>query len=136
MFEGFDHSPYEEEARERWGHTEAHRESARRAARYGPPQWAEMHAEQAAIERELDALMRAGVDPSGEPAMAAAERHRQLIERWFYACSPHMHRGLGEMYVADERFARHYDERAPGLAAFVRDAILANAERAGAGTTG
>jgi hypothetical protein len=34
------------------------------------------------------------------------------------------------MYVADERFAAHYDQRAPGLAAYVRDAILANAVRA------
>jgi len=95
-----------------------------------------MHAEQEAIERELAELMRAGEDPTGEPAVAAVERHRQLIERWFYPCSPQMHRGLGEMYVADERFARHYEERAPGLATFVRDAIVANAERARAGTTG
>jgi MerR family transcriptional regulator, thiopeptide resistance regulator len=135
MFEGFDNSPYEEEVRERWGHTEAHRESARRTS-YGPEQWAEMQAEQEAIERELAELMRAGEAPTGEPGMGAVERHRQLIETWFYPCSPQMHRGLGEMYVADERFARHYDERAPGLATFVRDAIVANAERAGVGATG
>jgi MerR family transcriptional regulator, thiopeptide resistance regulator len=34
--------------------------------------------------------------------------------------------------VADPRFAEHFDEIAPGLAAFVRDAIVANAEREGA----
>jgi MerR family transcriptional regulator, thiopeptide resistance regulator len=135
MFEGFDNSPYEEEVRERWGHTEAHRESARRTS-YGPEQWAEMQAEQEAIERELAELMRAGEAPTGEPGMGAVERHRQLIETWFYPCSPQIHRGLGEMYVADERFALHYDERAPGLATFVRDAIVANAERAGVGATG
>jgi hypothetical protein len=33
------------------------------------------------------------------------------------------------MYVADERFAAHYDTRAAGLAAYVRDAIHANADR-------
>ncbi len=95
-----------------------------------------MQAEQEAIERELAELMRAGEDSTGEPGMGAVERHRQLIERWFYPCSPQMHRGLDEMYVADERFARHYDEQAPGLATFVRDAIVANAERAGVGATG
>ena len=38
-----------------------------------------------------------------------------------------MHLGLGEMYVADERFARNYERRAEGLAAYVRDAIAAGA---------
>lgn len=34
-------------------------------------------------------------------------------------------RWLAESYVADPRFAKHYDEVAPGLAAYVRDAIVA-----------
>jgi MerR family transcriptional regulator, thiopeptide resistance regulator len=42
-----------------------------------------------------------------------------------------MHRGLAEMYVADERFAAHYEELQPGLAVFVRDAIAANADYLG-----
>ena len=32
--EGFDHAQYEEEAKERWGHTEAYQESTRRAKQY------------------------------------------------------------------------------------------------------
>ncbi|SKZ46169.1 MerR family transcriptional regulator [Mycobacteroides abscessus subsp. abscessus] len=35
---------------------------------------------------------------------------------------------LGDMYVADPRFAKHYDDVAPGLAVFLRDVIRANAE--------
>ncbi len=38
-----------------------------------------------------------------------------------------MHRGLADMYVADERFAAHYDAVAPGLAQYVHDAVYANA---------
>ncbi len=135
MFEGFDNSPYEEEARERWGQTEAYRESTRRAGGYGPEHWAQMQAERDAIERELAGLMRAGEDPAGERATVAVERHRRLIDRWFYPCPPQMHRVLGEMYVTDERFARHYEKRAAGLATFVCAAIIANAERGGPGTT-
>jgi hypothetical protein len=41
-----------------------------------------------------------------------------------------MHRNLGEMYVADERFAKTYNDVAPGLAVWLRDAINANADRA------
>jgi hypothetical protein len=37
------------------------------------------------------------------------------------------------MYVADERFAATYEAVRPGLAAYLREAILANAARAAAG---
>jgi MerR family transcriptional regulator, thiopeptide resistance regulator len=123
MFEGFDPSEYEEEARERWGDTEAYRESTRRAARYGDAEWQEIRAEAEAITREMVALMRSGAPADGPEARALAERHRGHISRWFYPCSLQMHRGLGEMYVADERFARVYEREAPGLATYFRDAI-------------
>lgn len=61
--------------------------------------------------------------------MDLAEAHRRHIIRWFYDCPPGMHLRLGDMYVADPRFGAHYEERAEGLAAYVRDAIAANAER-------
>ena len=41
-----------------------------------------------------------------------------------------MHRGLGELYVNDPRFAANYEKVRPGLAEFTRDAFRANAERA------
>jgi len=125
MFHGVD--AHEDEARERWGHTEAYRESTRRAAAYGEEQWREIRAEADEIVGELAALMAAAKPADGPEATAAAERHRRHISRWFYECSPRMHRGLAEMYVADERFRRTYDEVAEGLAAYIHDAILANA---------
>lgn len=128
MFEGFDPSEYEEEARERWGHTDAYRESARRAAQYGEAEWDEIRAEAEAITRELVALMRAGEPADGPAARALAERHRTHISRWFYPCSPQMHRGLAEMYVADPRFTQTYEREAEGLAAYVHDAIVANSD--------
>jgi DNA-binding transcriptional MerR regulator len=128
MFEGFEPAEYEEEARERWGHTEAYRESARRTTAYGPDEWATIRAEFEEIVREFATLLRAGEAASGERARAVAERHRRHLSRWFYPCSPRMHAGLGEMYVADKRFTRGYEREAEGLAAYVRDAIAANAE--------
>jgi hypothetical protein len=61
--------------------------------------------------------------------MDLAEAHRRYLSRWFYDCGYDMHRGLAEMYVADERFTNLYDSVAPGLAQYVHDAIIANAER-------
>ena len=40
-----------------------------------------------------------------------------------------MHRGLGEMYVADPRFTENIDRLRPGLAAYQRDAFVANSKR-------
>jgi len=62
-------------------------------------------------------------------AMDLAEAHRDLLSRWFYDCSPELHCALGAMYVDDPRFTAHYDDRAPGLAAYLCGAIRANADR-------
>jgi DNA-binding transcriptional MerR regulator len=128
MFEGFDPTEYEDEARERWGDTDAYEQSARRTAGYGESEWRQIKAEADTIVEDFTALFAAGEPPSGERARAVAERHRQHISRWFYPCSAEMHRGLGEMYVSDDRFAHNYEQHAEGLAAYVRDAIAANTE--------
>jgi hypothetical protein len=39
-----------------------------------------------------------------------------------------MHRGLAEMYVADDRFRAGYERVAPGLAQYVHDAVVADAD--------
>jgi hypothetical protein len=83
---------------------------------YGQAEWDAIRREGAEIVDELVALMRAGEPATGAAARALAERHREHLSRWFYPCSPQMHRGLAEMYVADERFRRNYEHEAEGLA--------------------
>jgi DNA-binding transcriptional MerR regulator len=132
VFGDFDPTQYEAEVQRHWGETEAYRESARRTGRYGKEQWKQIAAEGAEIEPGLAALLVAGAAADSPEAMDLAEQHRLQIDRWFYPCSHEMHVGLAEMYVADERFRKHYDDRQPGLAQFVHDAIKANAARAAA----
>jgi DNA-binding transcriptional MerR regulator len=134
MFDGFDPSKYEEEARARWGKTESYAESARRTARYTKDDWATLRAEADALTQAFADAMDRGTPPGDPAAMDIAERHRLHIDRWFYPCPPRMHAGLGEMYAGDPRFAANYDKVRPGLAVYVRDAIRANAQRAGEGT--
>jgi DNA-binding transcriptional MerR regulator len=130
MFEGFDPSKYEVEARDRWGETDAYKEAARRTKRYTQEDWARHRTEQEQIYRDAAALMNLGKSASDDEAMAVAERHRLLIDRWFYPCSADMHRGLASLYESDERFAAGMDAHAPGLTAFLVAAIRANALRA------
>ena len=131
LFGKHDPSAHQEEVVDRWGETDAYRESTRRVRRYGPSEWREIKAESEAIEQAFAELLRQGWRPDALEARAAAERHRAHIERWFYPCSLAMHRGLAELYVADRRFAAHYDGREPGLAEFVSAAITANAAEGG-----
>jgi MerR family transcriptional regulator, thiopeptide resistance regulator len=128
MFEDFDPAAYEDEARQRWGDTDAYRESARRTAAYGDREWAEIGAEAEAIVGEFAALMSVGEPSAGENARAVAERHRDHLARWFYPASTDMHRNLAGLYVADPRFAAGYDKVADGLARYVHDAVVANAD--------
>jgi DNA-binding transcriptional MerR regulator len=117
-----------DEAEQRWGDTDAYRQSARRAARYTKDDWVRIRGESEANLRAFGDALRAGLPTDGPEARALAEQHRQHIVRWFYDCSYEIHRGLATMYVADERFTRTYENVAPGLAQYVHDAILANAD--------
>ena len=45
-----------------------------------------------------------------------------------YDCSYAMQRQLADMFVADPRFAKTYNDMAPGLAQWLHDAIHANAD--------
>jgi hemoglobin-like flavoprotein len=69
----------------------------------------------------------AGVDSESQAAMDLAEEHRQQITKHFYECTLEIHTGLAEMYIADERFTKYYEDQREGLARYVYNAIMANA---------
>jgi hypothetical protein len=73
--------------------------------------------------------MNGGAASTDDAAMMVAERHRLLIDRWFYPCSVDLHRGLAHLYESDHRFSAGIDGHAPGLATFLVAAIRANANR-------
>lgn len=129
VFGDFDPSKYEEEAKRRWGESDAYKESARRAKKYGKQEWLKIKAEGAANLDAFVAALKAGKKPDSPEVRALAEEARQHISRWFYECSYELHRGLAQMYIADERFTATYEKLHPGLARYVHDAILANADR-------
>ena len=132
MFEAFgdfDPKEYEKEAEERWGNTDAYKESARRTKRYSKEDWIEVRKETETVNEALAALLDAGVPADDPRAMDQAEQHRLNIDKRFYPVSYEMHVGLAQMYIADPRFAANYEKIRPGLAQYMHDAILANAAR-------
>ncbi|MGW6863886.1 MerR family transcriptional regulator [Streptomyces sp. NPDC054904] len=129
VFGDFDPDEHAEEAERRWGGTDAYRESTRRTASYTKEDWQRIQAAAADINDRFAALLDSGAAAESEPAMDLAEDHRSWINGAYYFCTYEIHTCLGEMYVADERFTAYYEAVRPGLALFVRDAILANAIR-------
>jgi MerR family transcriptional regulator, thiopeptide resistance regulator len=127
VFGDFDPDAHAEEAEQRWGGTDAYRESTRRAARYSKEDWLRNKAENEDWGRRVAAIMDSGAPADSPAAMELAEEHRQLISRWFYECSYEIHTGLADMYVADPRFTAYYEKIRPGLAAYLSEAIHANA---------
>lgn len=126
--DGYDES-YQAEAEERWGDTDAWAQSQQRTATYTKADWKQVKAETDALNERFRAAFASGAPATSAAAMDAAEAHRRHIAERFYDCPPAMHRGIGRLYVDDARFAKNYEELAPGLAAYVRDAIAANADR-------
>jgi MerR family transcriptional regulator, thiopeptide resistance regulator len=129
VFGDFNPDDYAEEVEQRWGDTEAYRQSQRRAASYTKEDWQRIKAADADLGQRMVAALQAGVAPGSTQAMDLAEEHRQNITRWYYDCTPQIHRGLAEMYISDPRFTATYERLAPGLAQWVHDAVLANADR-------
>ncbi|NLG25020.1 MAG: MerR family transcriptional regulator [Clostridiales bacterium] len=112
---------YAEEARQRWGDTEAYRQSAERTASYGPADWAAIQTEADGIYRRFVQAMPEG--PDSEQARGLAAEWQAHITARYYECTDEILSGLAEMYVDDQRFTKNIDRYAEGLARFMRDAI-------------
>jgi len=62
-------------------------------------------------------------DPATDIAQRAADLHKQWLTYFWSEYSKEAHAGLAQMYVDDQRFKVYYDEKQPGTAEFLRDAI-------------
>jgi len=122
---------YQAEAEQRWGDTEAWKQSKGRTGGYTAADWQAIKAEQDAVNAAFVAALEAGLPATGEAAMEAAEAHRRHIHDRFYDLGHDLHRGLADMYLADPRFTATYENVREGLAQYVHDAIHANADRHG-----
>jgi DNA-binding transcriptional MerR regulator len=111
------------EAEERWGGTDAWKQSQQRTAGLTKDDWVKVKADGDAFLDALAEAKRAAVTPGSPQANELAARHRASIEQ-FYDCGDEMHRCLVEMYLADDRFTRFYDDVEPGLAQFLHDIVV------------
>jgi hypothetical protein len=111
-----------QESRERYG-DEAVNKSNQKVQGMSPEKYNEVSQLSTELMETLQAAFKTG-DPAGELAQKAADLHRQWLSFYWDSYSKEAHVGLAQMYVNDERFTAYYDEKQPGTAAFLRDAVM------------
>ncbi|MCK2238909.1 MULTISPECIES: MerR family transcriptional regulator [unclassified Crossiella] len=124
---------YAERAETRWGHTQEWREGMPKAAAMTKEEWVADQQRVADWLTDLEALLDSGAAPDSGAALALAERHRDMLKK-FFDCSYPVQVSIAESYVTDpEQFAFlvRPERQRPGMAEFIRDAVKANAANAG-----
>ena len=122
----FDNSKFEQykaEAREKWGKTEAYQEHAEKTRGYSKDKWNSLAAGLDAIMGQFAESMKRGDAPDSDAAQNLVKALQSHITENYYTCTKEILFGLGQMYVADDRFRQNIDKHADGTATFIRDAI-------------
>ena len=114
---------YDLEAKQRWGETEAYKEHAARTANYTKDKWQEVSEGLVAIFAEFGKCMKSGHSAHSPEAQALVKKLQNYITEHYYTCTNQILAGLGQMYVADERFKTTIDQNGTGTAEFVFAAI-------------
>lgn len=132
-FEGFkkelveeNERKYGKEIRQKYGEKEVEH-SNQKVLNMTEEQYKELTATEKEMFEKLKKAFEEG-DPQSENALRAAELHKKWLLYYWNSYSKEAHKGLGEMYVSDERFKQYYDQHGDGLAEFLRDAIYAYTE--------
>ena len=114
---------YKNEARERWGNTDAYYEHEKKTKNYTKEKWAEMNDGLMAIIAEFAECKNNGFDAKSPEVQSLVVKLQEYITQNYYTCTNEILAGLGQMYVADERFKKNIDKYGEGTAEFVADAI-------------
>jgi DNA-binding transcriptional MerR regulator len=127
MFEGFDFSqnPYEQEARERWGDDAVDKANAK-IGKMSKEDQEKLADDMNAIYQHL-ASLRHGAPDSDEAQAAIKEWYDLLNQIGHYSLDAF--KGLGQLYVDDERFTKNIDRFGEGLAQFMCEAMAIFADK-------
>ena len=114
---------YETEAKQRWGETAAYKEHAKKTANYTKDQWQNVNDGLMTILAKFAECMKDGNTADSAEAQALVKELQNYITENYYTCTNEILAGLGQMYVADERFKNNIDKHTPGTATFISESI-------------
>ena len=128
IMEAFDNSEFEAykaETQEKWGKTDAYKEYTEKTKHYSQEKWNGLADGIDRIMAQFAACMKAGNAPASAEAQSLVKTLQEYITTNYYHCTKEILAGLGQMYVADERFQNNIDKHEKGTAAFIYEAIKA-----------
>ena len=114
---------YEAEAKQRWGATDAYKESQAKTAGYSKDKWNDILVGMNGIFAEFAECKKCGESADNETAQRLVKKLQDYITANFYHCTDEILAGLGQMYVCDERFKNNINSHGEGTAEFVSEAI-------------
>lgn len=124
-FDVFDTSEiekYEEEVKARWGNTKAYQEYRQKDIARKEGSYDKLANELMTMFSQLGEIKH--LAPDAEEAQKKISALQKFITDNYYVCTNEILRGLGDMYVCDERFRNNIDKAGgDGTADFVKQAI-------------
>ena len=120
---------YDLEAKERFGNTAAYKEHAQKTANYTADKWQEVNDGLTSVLAKFAECMNNGYTAASLEAQALVKELQAYITENYYTCTNEILAGLGQMYVADERFKKSIDKNGDGTAEFVSEAIKLYCEK-------
>ena len=126
VMRAFDNSEFEKhkvEAQEKWGKTDAYKQHAEKTKHYSKQKWNDLSDGMDHILAEFAFCMKRAERPDSTEAQNLVKLLQNHISENYYLCTNEILAGLGQMYVADERFKNNIDKHANGTAAFICEAI-------------
>ena len=126
VMSAFDNSEFEKhkvEAQEKWGTTDAYKEHEEKTKNYSNQKWNDLAAGMDRIMAEFALCVINGKTPNCNEAQNLVKMLQNYITENYYLCTNEILAGLGQMYVADERFKNNIDKHASGTATFICEAI-------------
>ncbi len=122
-FDNSDFEKYKAEAKEKWGTTDAYKEHAERTGNYSKQKWNDLAGEMDRIMAVFAVCMKKGEAADSAEAQSLVKMLQDHITGNYYLCTNEVLAGLGQMYIADERFKNNIDKHADSTAMFICEAI-------------
>ena len=120
---------YETEVRECYGNTTAYREHEQKTKNYTKEKWAEINDGLMAIFAEFAEVKNKGFGVNSSEVQGLVVKLRDYITQNYYTCTNEILAGLGQIYVADERFKKNIDKYGEGTTEFVAEGIRIYVEK-------
>ena len=123
VFDNSEFENYKQEVKEKWGETDAYKEHKEKTKDYGKEKWNNLSEKMNDIMAEFSVCMKNGEGPDSDNAQSLVKMLQNHITENYYHCSNEILMGLGQMYIADERFKNNIDKNGEGTAEFISKAI-------------